>query len=346
MRELNILSFPLHAVSDTDFCSVGHKWHFLATGILAPAGWNGFFAPIPPNATMIDTVGKFNIPETVNWSIPMLREKWLEDLNIDLILASGIESCYMALQWHYPTIHYYNALARDEYGKLWFNYLHRWYPEVPIVFLSEESGEKSLIKAGTYQIINRGWDSNDYLDWKGDTEEVLVICTGMYQRGFYFDFISLYRKISSALPVHLIGYGNDIPELKKLLQSFSGKTYPFPLSQGKPQPQLKEDYSKYRLLFNMEPLSGRIMYEGLAAGIPVVSIQRNDELKSYIKNGVNAFMSKDVNYLIDCAKELLKNKELAREMGKEGQKIIKEHFPKSEYKRKWNDLFYKTARVK
>jgi len=258
----------------------------------------------------------------------MLREKWLEKLNIDLILAPGIESCYMALQWHYPIIHYVNAIYNDEYGKMWFNYLHHWHPEIPIVFLSQDSANRSLIKPGTYKIINRGWASDDYLEWKGDTKEVLVLCTNMAKRGFYFDFISLYKKISSALPVHLLGYDNGN------------------LSKGKQHHLLKEDFSKYRLLFNIEPLSGRIMYEALASGIPVVSIQRNDELKPYIKNGINAFMSDDVNYLINCAKELLKNKVLAEKIGKEGQKIIKEHFPKSKYKEDWNKLFYETAGVK
>jgi len=325
MRPLNILSFPLQTISDTDFCSVGHKWFYLISKVWAP-GWNTMFEPFPVNAQIVNSK-EYIISSKVNWTLPMIREKYLEELKIDLVLAAGIESCYFALQWGYPVIQYVNFITIDEYGRSWFRHLTKRHPEIPIIFPSEDNARRSGVEKGTYKIIGRGWDLNDYEEWQGDTEKVLTICTGMFGRS-YFDFPACYKKISANLPTHLIGYSNK------------------DLSKGKPHFLIKKAMSEYRVLFNMDPLSGRIMFEAMAAGIPVVSVQREDALKSLIKNGVNGFMSENMNYLIASAKELLKNKELARKIGKEGQKIIKEHFPKSVYKEKWNNLFYETTGVK
>lgn len=321
---MNILSCPLHGVSDADFCSTGHNWYFLTTSRWG-TGWQENMTAIPKNATIIDArEHPFNVP--VCWAICNMKEKFLKPLNLDLVLAPGFEFCFMALQWKYPVIQYVPTFVADEQGRSWLKYLVQHYPEVPVVFGSNRQAEVAELPRDQCQVIERGWNVSGYKPWVGDDKRVLIVCNSMAQRT-YFDYIEVYKQIAKSLPVFAIGHGNS--EIDKDIK-------------GMQQTDVEKAYAKHRLLFNIDPVAGRIMYEALASGIPVVSIWRKD-LTKYLDDGKNCFMSDDIGYLINKARELLKNKVLAQKIGKAGQDMIKEHFSKKSYDTKWNALFKKVG---
>lgn len=317
---MNILSCPLHGISDSDFCSTGHNWYFLATSKWG-TGWQENLIALPKNATIVDATNHpFNVP--VCWAICSMKENILKKLNINLVLAPGFEFCFMALQWKYPVIQYVNTFVADKPGKDWLRYLAQYHPEVPIVFGSSRQAEVAGLSLDQCQVIERGWDVSEYIPWEGSNKKALIVCNSMKQRT-YFDYVNVYERVLGNMPTHLIGHGNDG------IQKNTG---------GVQQGKVHEAFAKFRLLFNIDPVAGRVMYEALASGIPVVSIWRKD-FEKYLEDGKNCFMSNDIDYLINKAKMLLEDKELAKSIGMAGQKTIKEHFSKTTYSMKWNSLF-------
>ena len=186
-------------------------------------------------------------------------------------------------------------------------------------------------------------DPEEFRDWNGNNPRLVsfvqspqqrsVFCRSDILEGIMSEFPSdLYGTDTEAVPV--IGRGRtSYEDQKKILQDarvylYTG-TYP----------------ASYTLSF----------IEAMMTGIPIVAIgsdlanpsdhishfqnQRTYEIEDIIKNGVNGYISNDINELKQYIQALLENKELAQKIGEEGRKTAIELFGKETIKQQWKKFF-------
>jgi glycosyltransferase involved in cell wall biosynthesis len=82
------------------------------------------------------------------------------------------------------------------------------------------------------------------------------------------------------------------------------------------------------------------MLEAMASGVPVISAAHP---QSFIVNGVNGFISGDVDELRKRADDLFCDHALARSIGEEGRATVAELFPMSLFVSRWNRVFEENA---
>jgi|TARA_Y100000401_G_C8320969_1_gene225215 glycosyltransferase involved in cell wall biosynthesis len=63
-----------------------------------------------------------------------------------------------------------------------------------------------------------------------------------------------------------------------------------------------------------------------------------------IDHGKNGLISNDANDLRAMLESLLKNPDMARELGKNAQKTIREKYNLTQFVENWNNLLYSTIR--
>ena len=317
---MNILCTPLHGISDRDFCSTGHTWYFLQMQKWG-LGWQYYISEKPDNAIMIDALN-FPFSNPVCWSTTLLKEHYIEKLNIDLVLAPGIEFCYMAMHWDYPIIQYCNLIFDDEYGRGWLRYLKKSHPEIPIVFHNRVNAELSGMKEEDYILIPRGYEISG-IPWQGTKEKALIAFNSMRQRMGHFNFVFRYQGLKYNLgdQLDLVGYGNE---------EFG--------AEGVRTQELRNLFSQYRVVINIDHWPGRGMLEAMASGVPVVSYIR-DDVKKYGENGTHYYMSDNLTDIVRITKGLLNNKERARIIGENGKELVRKFFSKKDYIMRWNELF-------
>ena len=91
--------------------------------------------------------------------------------------------------------------------------------------------------------------------------------------------------------------------------------------------------------------------EGMTLGIPMVCIGRDKaenivgvegqefyEIHEIIDNGINGFVSDDINYLRSKISLLLKDWEMAREIGQKGREKAIKLWGKNKIRKEWDDF--------
>ena len=163
----------------------------------------------------------------------------------------------------------------------------------------------------TEDVVTFGVEVDDYLPYSGEVAEGLRICNFVNKRRkiLLWDF---HEEVFGDIAVRLVGHNPDIAgvssaanwdELKRLLQS-----HRFYIHTADP---------RYEEGYNMASM------EAMAAGLAVIG---NRHPSSPIVHGVSGFLSDEPGELGDCARLLLADRELAVSMGREAQKVAREHF--------------------
>lgn len=82
------------------------------------------------------------------------------------------------------------------------------------------------------------------------------------------------------------------------------------------------------------------MLEAMASGVPVIS---SAHPQSFIVNGMNGFISGDVDELRQRADDLFCDHALARRLGEKGRETVAELFPMRRFVMRWNQVFADSA---
>ncbi|WP_207425929.1 glycosyltransferase family 4 protein [Pedobacter sp. SYSU D00535] len=162
------------------------------------------------------------------------------------------------------------------------------------------------------------------VSYTGEIERGIVVINNIQKRGRRLG-LDVFLELKKHVPLDLVGMGAE--ELG--------------LGEVKYQ-QLPEFISKYRFFFNPIRYTslGLSICEAMTIGVPVVGLATT-ELVTVIQNGVSGYVHTDIYYLAERMKELLQNKELAVQLGREGQKIAKQRFNIQRFATDWDETIQK-----
>lgn len=189
---------------------------------------------------------------------------------------------------------------------------------------------------GCDQIIHFYKDPEEFGRYNGLNREVITFAQNMVTRGEFCNF-EAFKKISQGLNAHVYGPKND--EAGELNGGF--------LSYLDLQQKMRD--ARCYIYTGTQPASYVLNFiEALMTGIPMLCIGpklatslniagNSYEIPDIIQNGVNGFVSDDLDLLHNLAAELMNDLKLARTIGSAGRQTALAFFGKDVIKSKWKE---------
>lgn len=178
-------------------------------------------------------------------------------------------------------------------------------------------------------------DPDEFKGWTGEKKEVITVGQDIQQRWASSNW-NVIDKVFKTLPAHVFGPHNE------------GTGH---YNAGCPDYEgLKDVLRKNRVFFytGTQPASYTLgLIEAMMTGTPIVALgpelgnspefayQRTYELPNIIKNGINGFISDDIDTLIKYCRDLLDDDKLAAKISAAGRKTAIEYFGKTKIKDQW-----------
>ncbi len=193
------------------------------------------------------------------------------------------------------------------------------------VFISTSCRTSHGVYDGYHKTIYPAIDENFWNGWIGDEKKIVHVRNSFKSRDpqKFKDF----EYVCDKNPYTLIGRdGNLQCDYIKLL----------------------EEYKKHRVFVNIEIFTSTFSIssmEAMMCGMPIIcnDIESTGEA---IRNGVEGFISNNLDYLKNKTNDLLNDYEMAKELGKNAREMAKIKFGKKQFNLAWNDFlnsinFYK-----
>ncbi|HEY0900454.1 MAG TPA: glycosyltransferase family 4 protein, partial [Sphingobacteriaceae bacterium] len=177
------------------------------------------------------------------------------------------------------------------------------------------------------KVIDHGVIVPEGIGYSGEIPRGIVVINNLEQRGRRLG-VDVFHEIRKYVPIDLIGMGTEGIGLGEVLH-----------------PNLPAFISRYRFFLNPIRYTslGLSVIEAMMLGIPVVGLATT-EMVTVINNGVSGILHTDVRYLIDKMQQLLEDKELARQLGENGRKVVNERFNIGRFTADWEDTFHQVIR--
>jgi hypothetical protein len=162
--------------------------------------------------------------------------------------------------------------------------------------------------------------------YSGHLNKGIVVINNLPTRGRLLG-LDVFLEARQHVPLDLVGMGTGELGLGEVLH-----------------PQLPEFQSHYRFFFNPIRYTslGLAVCEAMMMGMPVVGLATT-ELSAVIDNGYSGFIHTDVNYLIEKMKLLIKDPELAKEIGNNGREVAMKRFNIERFINDWEQLLTEVA---
>lgn len=195
--------------------------------------------------------------------------------------------------------------------------------------------------AGCDKLIRFYKDEREFGHWVGAGNEVITFAQDMMHRGEFCNY-DAFVEIAKGFNAHVYGPKNEN----------SGELNGGFMSYGEMQQKLRD--ARVYIYTGTQPASYVLnLIEAMMTGIPVValgpvhanSINKKNriyadlyEVQDIIKNGVNGFISDDINELRGRVQMLLDDVKLARRIGEMGRQTAIELFGKEVIQNKWREF--------
>lgn len=184
-------------------------------------------------------------------------------------------------------------------------------------------------------VIRAYKDPDEFKDWNGQSPFVMTACHDMSSRPQHC-YLSTYLSATEGYPRKLFGRHNEVLAIDGGMVTYD---------------ELKNEYKSNRAYMYTGTHSAPYtlnFIEAMMTGIPVVAIgsgianfsgKISTEVPKFIENGVDGFVSDNVEQLRGCLKALLDDLDLAKEIGRNGREKAIKLFGKETIKQQWNSLF-------
>tara|TARA_R110000824_G_scaffold157293_2_gene330724 strand:+ start:1663 stop:2727 length:1065 start_codon:yes stop_codon:yes gene_type:complete len=326
--KLNIITFCTHERYEQQLCKTGHNFFSLVEGRLSGhtgKTWDTTYGKIPSNYYPIE-----NMPSP--------------DVDIDLVLCQTLcerinISKRIRADFNIPIISLMHVLPHVEQGALISveEQIARYYmynEDVDQrVFISDFNRSAWGCDESNAAFIEHGMDCDFWMTPKVDARKnvCLSVVNDWPNRDWCCGF-ELWKNVvgfgtQDQLPIQPVGNSPGFSDPAKSIE------------------HLREIYHNSRIFINTSthsPVPTALM-EAMACGCAIVSTE-TCMIPEIIEHGVNGFMSNDPKELRKYATMLIEDENLAKKLGNNAQKTIKEKYSLEKFISKWNELFYSTIK--
>jgi hypothetical protein len=163
--------------------------------------------------------------------------------------------------------------------------------------------------------------------YTGTLERGIVVINNLGTRGRRLGF-DIFEDMRRKIPLDVVGLGTeDMGGLGPIRHD-----------------ELPEFLSQYRFFFNPIRYTslGLAIIEAMMVGLPIVGLATT-ELVTVIQNGVNGYLSLDVDELVGHMRRLLDSPEEARRLGENARAYVSERFSIERFAADWKSLFRKVT---
>jgi hypothetical protein len=176
-------------------------------------------------------------------------------------------------------------------------------------------------------VVEHGVKPLAELPWTGEIERGLVVVNHLLQRGRRLG-VDVYREAAAQVPLMLVGMAS---------QELGG-------AGEVPQFELPGVMAAHRFFFNpiRHTSLGMAVIEAMMAGLPVVGLATT-ELVTVIDSGRNGYVDTRLPNLLRTMRELLRDRGLAAEWGRAGQRDARERFGIARFVADWLAVFERVA---
>ncbi|MEA2525228.1 MAG: hypothetical protein QOF73_2455 [Thermomicrobiales bacterium] len=308
MRRLKILIWHVHGSYLNALGRIEHDW-FLPVKPGRPEGYGGR--------------GGYDLPEWVR-EVPAER---VRDLDLDLIIYQTPKN----LSEDGP------ELFGDRQRILPAIYLEHNIPRPHPVDSRHPAADSDLLLVHVTHFNRLMWDNgttetrviehsvaiDPALRYQGSAARGIAVVNGLRRRGRLTGY-DVFERARAQIPLDLAGMESE--EIGGL--------------GDVPYWELHRRVAEYRFLFSpirytSLPLA---VIEAMTIGCPVVALATT-ELPTVIEDGVNGYVSCDLDILIDRMRGLLADPGLARELGKRAREVARQRFGLERFARDWNAAF-------
>lgn len=159
--------------------------------------------------------------------------------------------------------------------------------------------------------------------YRGDLDRGLVVVNNLALRGRRLG-LDVYERVREAIPLDLVGMGSS------QVEGGMGEI---------PPDELARFASSYRFFFHPIRYTslGMALCEAMMAGLPIVALATTEAV-TVVENGVNGFVSTNVDDLIEGMELLLSRPQTAEEMGHEARAVALRRFAVDRFAREWAQL--------
>jgi hypothetical protein len=309
MRQLNILIWHIHGSYLNSLARIAHNW-FLPTRPGRPEGYGGRGAT-------------FDLPDYMR-EVPA---EAVRDLDLDLVIYQTPKNYFedgpailSAAQRRLPAI-----------------YLEHNTPRPDPVATAHPIDDPNMLLVHVTHFNRLMWDNrrtpttviehsvaiDSAARYRGDRASGIVCINGMERRPRIAGF-DIFQQVQAQLPLTSVGMGTA---------AFGGLG-------DVPYRDLHRRMAEYRFLFSPMrytslPLA---VIEALTIGMPVVALATT-ELPTVIEDGVNGFVSCDIERLIENMRQLLEDPALAQQIGAKGRVLAQQRFGMERFAQDWNRAF-------
>ena len=320
---LNIISFPTHEPYQTALDKTGHKFYLWQSD--ATKSWNNECGILPPNHILLNKDhGEQQLPLWIEPDLVLSQNKFGQ-FAIAKKLADTLKIPLISLE---------HTLPVPEWPKSKLKILKMMRGDINL-FISNYSRSKWGWSEDEADIIHHGIDTNFFIPIPDKTREnhLLVVCNDYINRSWCVGF-DVFQRIT--------GYPNQ----KLIPFKAFGKTPGF--SEYAPtRESLNVAYNECGCFLNTATQSPipTVVLEAMSAGTPVVST-KNPMLCEIIQHGKNGFLSDNPDEMRNICQELIKNKDLAQQVGYNSRQTILERFPLNKFIENWNSIFKTAIEIK
>ncbi len=312
---LKILTFNWHEPYLCLLSKMGHEFLVIEPEV-APGKirkWDQNMRPLPENVRLL--------------SLEDARGQ-LDRNEVDLIIAHNVKDLIELKNYTLPKIMvFHNRLTteidlgngrvdREEY----FTKIQPVIQPVKKVFISQ-SKQKDWGLDG--KVILPGLDVSEFDAYTGRDPQILRVGNLLKERDLMLGY-SASQQVVDGFSTVTLGMNPSLPD-SRLSRGFQ---------------DLKDHYSHCRVFLNTtvdeyEDGYNLAMLEAMATGMPVVSTFNRT---SPIENGVNGYISDDIEVLRASVAELLENPDKSREMGQKAKETVEKRFGVTAFLKSWTEV--------
>ena len=325
-KKLNILTFCTHERYEQQLCKTGHNFYCINQG----KAWDTDYASVPENYHIL------NNPPSSYIDIDLvlchtacerlqISKRIRDDLNIPIILhthilpdirsdiPSQVEG-FKSVSSDVDQISFISNFSRSAWG-----YDHSPHPPT---YTNKSPNSKAAVS------IEHGIDCDFWMDFKEvQRDNVCLSVVNDWPNRDWCCGWELWKQTSENLPRRVFGKSPGLSEPADSIE------------------HLRQIYHSSSIFYNTSLHSPvpTVLMEAMACGCAVVSTE-TCMIPEIIDHGKNGLISNDPNTLRSMLETLLNNPDMARDLGENAQKTIREKYNLASFVDNWNNLFYSTIR--